>query len=143
MILNSVDIKSNGFIPALQTCDGANVSPHLEWGEAPAGTKSFALSCFDPDSPSGNFCHWLVINIPAATRELSPGGRTGGDDLKNDFGGRGYAGPCPMKGTHHYVFTLYALSVEKTLVNSKEDFLSAINPHLLEKIELIGKYRRK
>jgi len=106
MILQSVDIKPGGSIPALHTCDSANISPHLEWSEVPAGTKSFALSCFDPDSPSGNFCHWLVVNIPASAHELSQGGRTGGDDLKNDFGGRGYGGPCPMKGTHHYVFTL-------------------------------------
>ncbi|MFH1253168.1 MAG: YbhB/YbcL family Raf kinase inhibitor-like protein [Candidatus Uhrbacteria bacterium] len=143
MFLKSVDIKPNGSIPALQTCDGANVSPHLEWEEVPAGTKSFVISCFDPDSPSGNFCHWLVINIPAATRELSPGGRTGGDDLKNDFGGRGYAGPCPVKGTHHYVFTLYALDTEKIDGITKENLLSVIEPHLLDKVELLGKYRRK
>jgi len=143
MILQSVDIKPNGAIPALQTCDGANVSPHLEWNDVPEGTSSFILSCFDPDSPSGNFCHWLVVNIPAATRELSQGARTGGDELSNDFGGRGYGGPCPMKGTHHYVFTLYALDVEKVSDVSKENLLSVIEGHVLDKAELIGKYRRK
>lgn len=143
MILTSVDIKPGGSIPALHTCDGANVSPHLEWSEVPAGTKSFALSCFDPDSPSGNFCHWLVVNIPTEIRELSQGARTGGDELKNDFGGRGYGGPCPMKGTHHYVFTLFALNTEKIIGVTKENFASMIADCLLDKAELSGKYRRK
>jgi Raf kinase inhibitor-like YbhB/YbcL family protein len=143
MFLKSVDIKPDGSIPALHTCDGADVSPHLEWGEVPEGTKSFALSCFDPDSPSGNFLHWLVVNIPAATRELSQGGKTGGDDLKNDFGGRGYGGPCPMKGTHHYVFTLYALDTERVENITKENFVSIMEQNMLDKAELIGKYRRK
>ena len=143
MILKSVDFKADGLIPPLQTCDGANVSPHLEWNEVPADTKSFALSCFDPDSPSGNFCHWLVVNIPAETRELSQGARTGGEELINDFGTRGYGGPCPFKGTHHYVFTIYALNAEKVTYVSKENFLSVIEPFILAKAELIGKYRRK
>jgi len=143
MILKSVDIKPDGAIPALHTCDGANVSPHLEWSEVPEGTKSFALSCFDPDSPSGNFLHWLVINIPAATQEISQGGKTGGDDLKNDFSGRGYGGPCPLKGTHHYVFTLYALKVEKLEGIQKENFVSIMEQNMLDKAELVGKYRRK
>lgn len=143
MILQSIDIKPGGAIPALHTCDGANVSPHLEWSEVPAGTKSFAFSCFDPDSPSGDFLHWLVINIPATTCDLSQGGRTGGDDLKNDFGGRGWGGPCPMKGTHKYVFTLYALNIEKADGVTKENFVSIVEKHVIEKAELIGKYRRK
>lgn len=143
MILQSVDIKFSGAIPALHTCDGANISPHLEWGEVPVGTKSFAISCFDPDSPSGDFLHWLVINIPAATREFSQGGRTGGNELKNDFGGRGYGGPCPMKGTHRYVFTLYALGIEQVENITKENFVSMMEQNMLAKAELVGKYRRK
>ncbi|HBR80178.1 TPA: YbhB/YbcL family Raf kinase inhibitor-like protein [Candidatus Uhrbacteria bacterium] len=143
MILQSVDIKPNGAIPALHTCDGANVSPHLEWSEVPGGTKSFALSCFDPDSPSGNFLHWLVVNIPADKRDFSQGGKTGGDDLKNDFGGRGWGGPCPMKGTHKYVFTLYALNTERLENITKENFVAVVEQKMLDKAELIGKYRRK
>lgn len=143
MFLKSVDIKPDGAIPALHTCDGANVSPHLEWGEVPEGTQSFTLSCFDPDSPSGNFLHWLVVNIPPTLRELSQGGKTGGDDLKNDFGGRGYGGPCPMKGTHRYVFSLYALGVERVEDVTKESFVSIMEQNMLAKAELTGKYRRK
>jgi len=143
MFLRSVDIEEGGAIPALQTCDGANVSPHLEWGDLPADTKSLALSCFDPDSPSGNFLHWLVVNIPVSVTEISQGGRTGGDDLKNDFGARGYGGPCPLKGTHHYVFTLYALKVERVENISKENFLLVMTENMLDKAELSGKYRRK
>jgi hypothetical protein len=143
MYLNSVDIKPDGSIPALQTCDGANVSPHLEWGEVPDGTNSFAISCFDHDAPSGEFAHWLVHDIPAATREVAQGGRTGGVELKNDFGGRGYAGPCPPKGTHHYTFTLYALKVEKLEGVTRENFKELVDANAIERVELNGKYRRK
>lgn len=142
MYLQSVDIKPGGSIPALQTCDGANVSPHLEWGDVPDGTKTFAISCFDHDAPNGSFAHWLVYNIPGETRELSPGGRTGGVELNSDFGGRGYAGPCPPKGTHHYSFLLYALPQQMTNV-TRENFAQKMESIALEKVELLGKYRRK
>jgi Raf kinase inhibitor-like YbhB/YbcL family protein len=143
MFLRSVDIKPNGSIPALQTCDGANVSPHLEWDDAPEGTKSFAISCFDPGAPAGPFAHWLVHDIPSGTCEIAQGGRTGGIELRNDFGGRGYAGPCPPKGTHTYIFTLYALSVEMLSRPTRENFVAHVEEVALAKAELMGKYRRK
>lgn len=87
--------------------------------------------------------HWLVVNIPADKRDFSQGGKTGGDDLKNDFGGRGWGGPCPMKGTHKYVFTLYALNTERLENITKENFVAVVEQKMLDKAELIGKYRRK
>ncbi len=143
MELKSVDIKPDGSIPALQTCDGANVSPHLEWNDAPPHTKSFAISCFDHDAPSGAFAHWLVYDIPATTREVAPGGRTGGTELQNDFGGRGYAGPCPPKGTHHYTFMLYAVDVASLPGLTRENFVATVEAHAIDRAELKGKYRRK
>jgi Raf kinase inhibitor-like YbhB/YbcL family protein len=102
-------------------CGGKNVSPQLAWRDAPAGTQSFAISCFDPDAPTGSgYWHWVVFNIPGSTTRVdagagesdSPsGGRTG----YNDFGINKYAGPCPPKGdeAHRYIFTVYALDVSK------------------------------
>ncbi|HBO99582.1 MAG: Phosphatidylethanolamine-binding protein [Candidatus Uhrbacteria bacterium GW2011_GWF2_41_16] len=143
MFLQSVDFKPNGSIPVLHTCDGADVAPHLEWGDVPEGVKSFALSCMDPDSPSGQFIHWFVVNIPVSVREVAQGGRTGGEELANDFGKRGYGGPCPSKGTHRYVFTLYGLNMERVEGVNAEHFFALIEPNVIAKAELIGKYRRK
>ena len=86
-------------------CAGNNQSPHLAWGEPPAGTESFAVTCFDPDAPTGSgFWHWLVINIPANVRELALGASgngmpVGALETRTDFGGPGYGGPCPPKAT--------------------------------------------
>lgn len=108
-------------------CEGGNVSPGLEWSGAPAGTKSFALTVYDPDAPTGSgWWHWLVINIPASTTKLEQGaGDASGGKLpagavqtRTDFGAPGYGGPCPPKGPslkrpHRYIFTVHALKVDK------------------------------
>jgi len=127
--LTSKDIAPNATIAAAQTfngfgCTGANVSPSLAWSGAPAGTKSFALTMYDPDAPTGSgWWHWVVYNIPAKAKAIAAGA---GDAKKNalpagsaqgntDFGTPGYGGPCPPAGDkpHRYIFTLYALKVEK------------------------------
>ncbi len=101
-------------------CTGGNLSPALEWKNPPENTKSFALTVFDPDAPTGHgWLHWMVVNIPAATRALprnagSAGGKrlpAGSVQIKTDFDTANYGGPCPPKGhgLHHYVFTLSAL----------------------------------
>jgi Raf kinase inhibitor-like YbhB/YbcL family protein len=104
-------------------CSGKNISPPLSWSGAPAGTKSFALTVFDPDAPTGSgWWHWVVYNIPASVSELAQGAGNSGGKLppgamqgRTDFGNPGYGGPCPPAGSkpHHYVFTLYALKIEK------------------------------
>lgn len=100
-------------------CSGENISPHLAWKNAPAGTKSFVITCFDPDAPVG-WWHWLAFNIPANVSELptNAGSGVGLPDgaiqSVTDFGSTGYGGACPPEGeVHRYVFTVYALSVDK------------------------------
>jgi len=74
MELKSQDISHNQSIPAVHTCDGKDISPQLSWSGAPEGTKSFALTCIDPDAPMGDFIHWLVYDIPVSVTDFSRGG---------------------------------------------------------------------
>jgi Raf kinase inhibitor-like YbhB/YbcL family protein len=115
--LTSKDVRAGKPIPApYWGCDDSGLSPQLSWRGAPAGTKSFAVTLFDPDAPTGSgFWHWVAWDIPASTTSLPtaavlPAGAVSG---KNDGGGVGYTGPCPPTGdiTHRYVFTVIALSV--------------------------------
>lgn len=102
-------------------CTGGNVSPALEWQGAPAGTKSFVVTVYDPDAPSGSgWWHWVVYNVPAATTSL-PRNAGSGEGLpdgavqgRTDFGAPGFGGACPPPGAmHRYQFTVYALDVDK------------------------------
>ena len=111
MILTSKSFKNGSRIPSKFTADGQNISPQLEWQNPPAATKSFALTCIDPDAPSGNFIHWIVYDIPANVSSIEQGQKIG-RELPNSFGKIGYKGPSPPSGTHRYVFTLYALDIE-------------------------------
>jgi len=99
-------------------CRGKNISPPLEWKEAPANTKSFAVTVHDPDAPKiGGWWHWAVVNIPAEVTGLPEGASNENKlppdalEIRTDFGDAHYGGPCPPKGDrpHHYVFTVYAL----------------------------------
>lgn len=105
-------------------CSGENVSPALAWRNAPAGTRSFAVTVYDPDAPTGSgWWHWVVYDIPASVTALPAGaGSTapagmpaGAVQGTTDFGTKGYGGPCPPPGDrpHRYVFTVHALKVEK------------------------------
>src|SRR3982751_1488731 len=116
--LAKLQLSSSAFqdgqpIPTQYTCAGANQSPPLQWGEPPPGTRSFALVIDDPDAPSGTFRHWGVFDIPASARSIG-GGQRSGTEVINDFGKRGYGGPCPPKrhGVHHYHFKLFALDTD-------------------------------
>lgn len=137
-------------------CSGGNVSPHLQWDGAPAGTKSFAVTCYDPDAPTGSgFWHWVVVNIPASVHELPSGAGNpangtlpaGALQVRTDTGTPGYAGPCPPQGDHphRYVFTVFAVSAETLPVNA--DTSAAVvgfnlNFATLEKASLMGLYKR-
>jgi len=134
-------------IPQPFTCDGADRSPPLSWGEPPAGTKSFALVVDDPDAPSGLFRHWGAYDIPATTRTIGEG-QPVGTQAVNGFGKSGYGGPCPPKGNgaHHYHFKLYALDTDHLGLpagTKVEDVERAAHKHAIAKGELIGTYERK
>jgi hypothetical protein len=100
-------------------CGGKNRSPQLSWSGAPAGTRSFAITCFDPDAPTGcGYWHWLAFDIPASVAKVDVGAGTdkspaGGRSGATDYGISSYGGPCPPKGdgAHRYFFTVYALDV--------------------------------
>jgi Raf kinase inhibitor-like YbhB/YbcL family protein len=126
--LASRDFRPGGTLEDAQVykgfgCDGGNVSPDLGWKNAPPGTKSFAVTVYDPDAPTGSgWWHWLIFDIPAAVAHLPAGAGdpkklapAGSVQSRTDFGTEGYWGPCPSKGDkpHRYVFTVYALKVEK------------------------------
>jgi len=125
--LTSPDIKPGAtigpqFIMNTFGCTGPNTSPALAWSGAPAGTKSFVLTVYDPDAPTGSgFWHWVVYNIPAGTTSLAQGAGAagaaagGGVQGTNDAGVAGYSGPCPPPGDkpHRYVFTVYATKADK------------------------------
>ena len=127
--LSSNDIRHGEFMPKAQEfngfgCSGGDLSPHLKWLNTPKGTKSFAITAYDPDAPTGSgWWHWQIINIPNTVTEISAGaGSTkqnlapeGSIQIENDYGSRGFGGACPPQGhgVHHYRFTIHALSVEK------------------------------
>ena len=151
MEIKSSEFKEGSSIPAKYTCDNIDVSPPFEWSQVPAGVKTFALICDDPDAPGATWVHWVIFNIPGNLRELSenipatdtlPNGAIQG---KNDFGKIGYGGPCPPGGTHRYYFKLYAL--DKDLDSkpgiTKKDLLKAIEGHILDEVHLMGRYRRE
>lgn len=137
-------------------CSGGNQSPALEWKNAPKDTKSFALTVYDPDAPTGSgWWHWVVVNIPAAVAALPLGaGAAGGHGLpagsvqvRTDFGTAAYGGPCPPAGDkpHHYVFTLYALKVEKLELPPDATAALAgfmIHANALGKAQFTAKYGR-
>lgn len=151
MEIKSPAFKEGELIPSKYTCDGPDISPPLEWSDAPAGTRSFALISDDPDAPVGTWVHWVIFNIPANVNKLdedvpkkdvlSNGARQG----RNDFGRIGYGGPCPPGGTHRYYFKLYALDKELDLKagSTKRDLLKAMEGHVLAEAYLMGKYKRK
>ena len=118
--------KDGGTIPLAQVCEryhGKSQSPALAWSGEPAGTRSFAITMYDPDAPTGSgFWHWSVFNIPAGVHALPAGaGDAGSTQLpagagqgRNDAGVSHYSGPCPPAGpAHHYQITVYAVKVAK------------------------------
>ena len=134
-------------------CTGSNQSPHLAWSDAPKGTESFAITCFDPDAPTGSgFWHWLAINIPADIRVLALGAGSGKGmpagslQTRTDFGTPGYGGPCPPEGDHphRYLFTVYAVNTKLELPEEIMPAVVGFNLHFstLEKASIMGLYKR-
>jgi Raf kinase inhibitor-like YbhB/YbcL family protein len=142
-------------------CSGSNRSPQLSWSGAPEATRSFAVTCYDPDAPTGSgFWHWVVANIPATVTELplDAGGSAaaaagagakmpaGALQVRNDVGTRGYVGPCPPQGDHphRYIFTVFAVGLDQLPIN--EDTSAAVvgfqlHFNTLAKATLMGLYK--
>jgi Raf kinase inhibitor-like YbhB/YbcL family protein len=125
--LTSPDLTEGGTFKEEQVanvfgCKGGNMVPALSWSGAPAGTKSFAITMYDPDAPTGSgFWHWVVFNIPVKVTSFAkePGGPKtkvpkGAIQVRNDYSFWGYGGPCPPMGggAHHYALTVYAVDVD-------------------------------
>ncbi len=160
--LSSPTIKPNATLTDAQVfngfgCTGKNISPALKWSGAPKDTKSYAITVYDPDAPTGSgWWHWVVINLPATTTELPEG--AGAADSKvlpagamqgrTDFGAPGFGGACPPKGDqpHRYVFTVYALKTDKLEVPSDASAALIgfmINANKLRAATFTAKYGRK
>lgn len=147
MRLNSSAFTPGDEIPSRFTCDGAGLAPTFSWSGVPKEARSFALVCSDPDAPSGTFYHWAAFDIPATAKALEEKRGSGMSQAINDFGKRGYGGPCPPRGhgPHHYHFTLYALDVPHLgLAGSPHcrEVERAAMTHALATAELIGIYER-
>ena len=137
-------------MPARFTCDGPNCSPPLNWSGVPAGAKTLALICDDPDAPGGTWVHWVLYNLPVTTTAL-PAGVTaahlppGALEGINDFKRAGYGGPCPPIGRHRYFHKLYAL--DTTLADlkkpTKAQLEGAMRGHVLAEAQLVGTYEKK
>lgn len=151
MKLISPTFSHNEAIPAEHTCDGANISPALAWSDAPEKTRSFALIVDDPDAPKKIWTHWIVFNIPVTVTHIVQNAGASGEEVaftlgSTDFNGsQKWSGPCPPSGTHHYHFSLYALDTMLDLPAgaTKEQLLSAMHGHILEKTTLIGTYKKQ
>ena len=134
-------------------CAGKNISPQLSWSGAPEGTRSFALTVYDPDAPTGSgFWHWVVANIPANVTSLDAGASgnnmpSGALETRTDVGKPGYAGPCPPDGDHphRYIFTVFAVGADSLPVEA--DTSAAVvgfqlNFNTLAKATLMGLFKR-
>jgi Raf kinase inhibitor-like YbhB/YbcL family protein len=141
--ITSPAFQQNGSIPPAFTCDGAGKNPALQIGGVPAAAKSLALIVFDPDvpkaiKPDGRYLHWALWNL-APTSTLIDEGQGGG---LSENGRNGWIPPCPPNGEHRYVFQAFALdaSLGDTKVANEDDLRRAMQGHMLEQAELVGRY---
>lgn len=152
--LTSSSFIHNTMMPAVNTCEGKNISPPLAWNSPPAAAKSLVLIIDDPDAPDPDapkmtWVHWVLYNLPpvegglpegVANAALPAGTRIGINDRKHV----GYTGPCPPIGTHRYFHKLYALDtvLPDLKTPTKAELEKAMQGHVLAQTELIGLYQR-
>jgi Raf kinase inhibitor-like YbhB/YbcL family protein len=150
MQIRSSSFTNGGVIPQGDTCDGAGLSPGLQWSAPPSGTKTLALVMHDPDALM-DFTHWIAFNIPPAVQSLPEGASQhsglpqGTAEGTNGFGNVGYGGPCPPGGKlHHYIFKIYALDLRLELPTGadRKQIDAAMSGHILAEGEVVGVYRR-
>lgn len=137
-------------MPAIYTCRGENTSPPLNISGTPNSAKSLALIMHDPDAipvAGIDFVHWLVWNIPIATKEIAQNVLPTSTIIGiNSRGENKYTGPCPPAGTgiHHYIFELYALDTSLDLPSStnREQLEAAMSKHILDNHVLTGLFTK-
>lgn len=158
-VVSSPDIQPGKSLTLAQEadvfgCKGENRSPALNWSNAPAGTRSFAVTVYDPDAPTGSgWWHWVVVNLPASAQGL-PGSIGKGESLpegareiRTDYGTPGFGGACPPPGDkpHHYHFTVWALKVDSLALPDNATAAMAgyfLNANALGKATLTATYKR-
>lgn len=148
----TINEEFNGF-----GCSGKNESPQLSWTNAPEGTKSFAITMYDPDAPTGSgWWHWIVFDIPANVMEIPMNAGNlelnlmpkGAIQSITDYGAKGYGGPCPPKGhgLHEYIITVYALKTEKLGLDANNNAATVgfyLGNNVLSKASIVAYYERK
>lgn len=148
MHISSQDFDDQGPIPAKYTCEGDDISPQLEWTDIPHGTEELLLICEDPDAPSGTFIHWAIRNLSPTGTGLQRG-QVPAEAVEgtNDFGRRGFGGPCPPEGhgPHRYYFRLFALRSPLDLPAgfSADEAKAAMQGSVLEEAAVMGTFERK
>ena len=151
--LTSTDIAEGRTLNSEQVfkgfgCDGGNTAPALAWENAPKDTKSFAITAYDPDAPTGSgWWHWFAFNIPADTTNIASGVAMpkGTVELKNDYGIKGFGGACPPPGeVHRYKFTIHALptllEIDDSVSNALAGFM--VNANATASSTLTAVYNR-
>ncbi|MFN3931193.1 MAG: YbhB/YbcL family Raf kinase inhibitor-like protein [Brevundimonas sp.] len=149
--LSSNDISDGGVLPDAQVQARGNTSPHLQWSGAPEGTKSYAVTCYDPDAPTGSgFWHWTVANIPADVTELATGGPVpaGAVEGRTDYGEPGFGGaaPPPGHGPHRYIFTVVAVDADRLEVTPDDSgavFGFNLHFHTLARASMTATYENR
>jgi len=152
MVMTSSAFAEGGGIPPKFTCDGANVSPPLDWTGVPAGAKSLVLIVDDPDAPDPaapkmDWVHWVVVALPPAATGLAEGASALPEGARmgtSDFGRKAWGGPCPPVGRHRYFFRLHALDVVLPDLGAarRADVEAAMKGHVLATAQRIGTYAR-
>jgi Raf kinase inhibitor-like YbhB/YbcL family protein len=141
--VSTPDFVEVDYIPRQFTCDGNDEVQLLTLANPPQETRSYAIIMDDPDAPKGTFTHWLAYDIPADGDVLGP---SAGKSLQNDFGRKGYGGPCPPPGhgPHRYYFTVYAVDSPALSVrgDSRRDLETALAKHTLATARVMGRYER-
>jgi len=149
--LTSADFRDGDVLPDAQVHALGNTAPQLSWSGAPEGTKSFAITCYDPDAPTGSgFWHWTVANIPADVTDLAAGASlpSGAVEGRTDFDEPGYGGAAPPAGhgPHRYIFTVFAVDADHlpvTADNSGAVFGFNLHFHTLAKASITAVYENK